>query len=151
MPGQNGSARLPGTYVPLPCGASCAACTSLCASSSATRAAKPSPQARAHPALAAEASAEIGRQRLRGLVEAEGIRRGVGPVRQLTILGDGAAWILAKTPNSPARGKVAHSTGLAATEAVGPDRLTDVAVAPVAGELAQAAGMAPVGGKTSKR
>ena len=28
-----------------------------------------------------------------GLVEAEGIRRGAGHVRQLTILGDGAAWI----------------------------------------------------------
>jgi hypothetical protein len=28
-----------------------------------------------------------------GLVEAEGIRRGAGRVRQLTILGDGAAWI----------------------------------------------------------
>jgi hypothetical protein len=30
---------------------------------------------------------------LAGLVEAEGIRRGAGHVRQLTILGDGAAWI----------------------------------------------------------
>jgi hypothetical protein len=28
-----------------------------------------------------------------GLVQAEGIRRGAGHVRQLTILGDGAAWI----------------------------------------------------------
>src|SRR5207244_569755 len=28
-----------------------------------------------------------------GLVKAEGIRRGAGHVRQLTILGDGAAWI----------------------------------------------------------
>ena len=28
-----------------------------------------------------------------GLVEAEGIRRGADHVRQLTILGDGAAWI----------------------------------------------------------
>jgi hypothetical protein len=28
-----------------------------------------------------------------GLIEAEGIRRGVGHVRQMTILGDGAAWI----------------------------------------------------------
>ena len=28
-----------------------------------------------------------------GLVEAEGIRRGAGHVRQMTILGDGAAWI----------------------------------------------------------
>ena len=28
-----------------------------------------------------------------GLVEAEGIRRGAGRVRQFTILGDGAAWI----------------------------------------------------------
>ena len=28
-----------------------------------------------------------------GLVEAEGIRRGAGPVRQMTILGDGAPWI----------------------------------------------------------
>ena len=27
------------------------------------------------------------------LVKAEGIRRGAGHVRQLTILGDGAAWI----------------------------------------------------------
>jgi hypothetical protein len=28
-----------------------------------------------------------------GLVQAEGIRRGAGHVRQLTVLGDGAAWI----------------------------------------------------------
>ncbi len=28
-----------------------------------------------------------------GLIEAEGIRRGVGHVRQFTVLGDGAAWI----------------------------------------------------------
>ena len=37
-----------------------------------------------------------------GLVEAEGIRRGAGHVRQLTILGDGAAWIWnIATANSP--------------------------------------------------
>ena len=40
-----------------------------------------------------------------GLVEAEGIRRGAGHVRQLTILGDGAAWIwniaAAKFPRPP--------------------------------------------------
>jgi hypothetical protein len=37
-----------------------------------------------------------------GLVEAEGIRRGAGHVRQLTILGDGAAWIWGiATPKFP--------------------------------------------------
>ena len=40
-----------------------------------------------------------------GLVEAEGIRRGAGHVRQMTILGDGAAWIwniaAAKFPGPP--------------------------------------------------
>jgi hypothetical protein len=43
-----------------------------------------------------------------GLVEAEGIRRGAGHVRQLTILGDGAPWIwniaTAKSPRFPDRG-----------------------------------------------
>ena len=41
------------------------------------------------------------------LVEAEGIRRGAGHVRQLTILGDGATWlVLAARPADVMPGKM---------------------------------------------